>query len=644
MRRTVAALRGRGFRRYAACGKVQRPGDSLREFLMRTRPLVLVTACLPLWHLPALPARAAADAAAAMASATEAAHAEARRFEALVEEYFERYLELNPVLATSIGDRRYNDRFEVSISPQWRARSEALEREYLARLSTIDPARLAGEDALSYEIFRSAREREIEGYRFPSHLLPLNQFHSVPNAFAQMGAGGGLHPFASVDDYDDFLARIDGFEAWTTQAIANMREGMRTGYVLPRVLVERTLPQLRTHVVATPEESLYFGPVRAFPESFPAAERERLTAAWRKAIMEQIVPAYRRLHDFMRDEYLPEARSTVGLDALPDGKAWYEHNVRRITTTDYTPAQIHEIGLREVERIRGEMHGVMKQVGFGGTLDEFFVFLNTDPRFVHPSREALVQGYVDIRNRVDPQLPKLFEVLPKAGYEVRAVEPFREKSAAGGNYQAASEDGSRPGIFFANAYDLKARPKWAMEALSLHEGNPGHHFQITIQREQGDLPRFRRFGGYTAYSEGWALYAESLGTDLGVYTDPYQYFGRLEGELFRAIRLVVDTGLHSKGWTREQVLEYIAANSATSEARRVAETERYIAIPGQATAYKIGQLKISELRARAERELGERFDLRRFHTAVLADGALPLDVLEAKIERWIAAEKGGREP
>ena len=409
---------------------------------------------------------------------------------------------------------------------------------------------------------------------------------------------------------------------------------------LRSVLGERVLPQLQAHVVAKPEDSLYFGPVRDMPADFSAADRERLTAAYRAAIETKVVPSYRRLHDFMRDEYLPKSRTSVGLDALPDGKAWYEYNVRDVTTTDYTPAQIHEIGLSEVARIRGEMKGVMEKVGFKGTLDEFFVFLNTDPQFVHPSREALVQGYVDIKNRVNPELPRLFETLPKADYEVRAVEPFREKSAAGGSYQAASEDGSRPGIFYANAYDLKARPKWAMEALSLHEGNPGHHFQITLQREQKDLPKFRRFGGYTAYSEGWGLYAESLGSELGLYVDPYQYFGMLEGELFRAIRLVVDTGLHSKGWTREQVLDYIEENSATSEARRVSETERYIAIPGQALAYKIGQLKILELRSRAQRELGDRFDLRKFHTVILADGPLPLDVLEAKVDRWIASQKG----
>jgi uncharacterized protein (DUF885 family) len=586
------------------------------------------------------PAAAEPAAQAAHAPVDAAAATESRKLNELVEGYFERYLTLNPILATSIGDPRYNDRFEVSISPEWRARAEQLEREYLERSGSIDPRQLEGQDALTYEVFRSARQRQIEGFRFPSHLVPLNQFYSVPNTFAQLGSGNGLQPFKTVKDYEDFLKRVDGFVAWTDQAIVNMREGAKKGYTLPRVLADRVLPQLEAHIVARPEDSIYWGPVRQLPDSFAATDRERLTAAYRMAIDAKIVPAYRRLHAFMRDEYLPQSRSSVGLDALPDGAAWYDYLVREITTTGLTPAQIHEIGLAEVKRIHGDMHGVMRQVGFKGSLQDFFVFLNNDPQFVHPSREALVQGYVDIKNRVNPQLPKLFEILPRADYEVRAVEPFREKSAAGGSYQAASEDGSRPGIFYANAYDLKARPTWAMEALSLHEGNPGHHFQITIAREQKDLPRFRRFGGYTAYSEGWALYAESLGPDLGVLTDPYMYFGRLEGELFRAIRLVVDTGLHSKGWTREQVLEYIDANSATSEARRVAETERYIAIPGQALAYKIGQLKISELRERAERELGPRFDVRKFHTAILVDGALPLDVLEARVDRWIAAQKG----
>ena len=446
------------------------------------------------------PLLASSGRAAVVAEAAEPSEAE--RLAALFDAYFEDYLLLNPVLATSIGDPRYNDRFEVSITPEWRARAEKLERDYLGKLETIDPGQLTGQDLLSYEIFKSARENEVVGFRFPSHLIPLNQFYSVPNFFAQLGSGQGIQPFKTVKDYDDFLKRMDGFQAWTDQAIANMREGMAKGYTQPKILMERTLPQLDAQIVAKPEESLFWGPIRNMPADFPAAERERLGAAYAAAISTKILPSYRRLRDFVRDEYLPKCRTSVGLDALPDGVAWYEYNVREITTTDYTPAQIHEIGLAEVARIHGEMRGVMKKVGFEGDLNAFLDYLQEDPKFFWDTREELIQGYVDIKKRVDPRLPDLFEILPNADYEVRAVEPFREKSAAGGQYQAASLDGSRPGIFYANAYDLKARPKWAMEALSLHEGNPGHHFQITIQREQKDLPKFRRFGGYTAYSEG----------------------------------------------------------------------------------------------------------------------------------------------
>jgi len=576
--------------------------------------------------------------AAATPAAVDRAQAESQKLNSIFDEYFEEYLQQNPILATSIGDPRYNDRFVVGISPAAIAAEEKLQRDYLARLQTVDRAVLPAADQLSYDIFRTGREREIEGFRFPDELIPLNQFYSTPNSFAQLGSGNGMQPFKTVQDYDNFLKRIDGFVAWTDQAIVNMKEGVKRGYTLPKVLAERTLPQLQAHIVPKAEDSLYWGPITNMPADFSAADRERLAQAYRAAIETKVVPSYRKLHGFMRDEYVPKARLSHGMEGLPDGKAWYAYNVKRITTTDYTPEQIHQIGLDEVKRIHGEMAGVMKQVGFKGTLDEFFKFLNTDPQFFFDRREDLIAGYDVLRKRVNPQLPKLFEILPKADYEVRAVEPFREKSAAGGQYQAATEDGSRPGIFYANAYDLSARPKWAMEALSLHEANPGHHFQISIQREQQGLPKFRRFGGYTAYSEGWGLYAESLGPELGMYTDPYQYFGRLEGELWRAIRLVVDTGLHSKGWTREQVLAYMDENSSAAEARRVAEAERYMAIPGQATAYKIGQLKISELRARAEKALGPKFDVRKFHTAVLIDGALPLDVLEAKVDRWIASQ------
>jgi len=577
--------------------------------------------------------------AAAAPAAVDRAQAESRKLNAIFDEYFEEYLKQNPILATSIGDPRYNDRFVVGISPAAIAAEQKLQRDYLVRVQTVDRAALPAADQLSYDVFKSGREREIEGFRFPDELIPLNQFYSTPNSFAQLGSGTGMQPFKTVKDYDNFLQRLDGFVAWTDQAIGNMKQGVKRGYTLPKVLAERTLPQLEAHIVARPEDSLYWGPIAKMPEDFSAADRERLTKAYREAIETKVVPTYRRLRDYMRDEYLPKTRLSDGMEGLPNGKAWYAYNVKRITTTDYTPEQIHQIGLDEVKRIHGEMEAVMKRVGFKGTRAEFFKHLNTDPQFFFDQRADLIAGYDAIRKRVNPQLPQLFEILPKADYEVRAVEPFREKSAAGGQYQAANEDGTRPGIFYANAYDLRARPKWAMEALSLHEANPGHHFQISIQREQQELPKFRRFGGYTAYSEGWALYAESLGQDLGMYTDPYQYFGRLEGELWRAIRLVVDTGLHSKGWTREQVLEYMDANSSAAEARRVSETERYMAIPGQALAYKIGQLKLSELRARAEKELGPGFDIRKFHTAVLIDGALPLDVLEAKVDRWIASQR-----
>ena len=603
-----------------------------------TRPsrFVLLAFSLLLAGLAVTPAGVLAAAAPA---AVDRAQSESQKLHTIFDEYFEEYLQQNPILATSIGDPRYNDRFVVGISPAAIAAEEKLHREYLARLQTVDRAALPVADQLSFDIFKTGREREIEGFKFPDELIPLNQFYSTPNSFAQLGSGNGMQPFKTVQDYDNFLKRLDGFVAWTDQAIVNMKQGVQRGYTLPKVLAERTVPQLEAHIVAKPEESLYWGPITKMPADFSAADRERLTGAYRAAIETRVVPTYRKLRDYMRDEYLPKTRLSDGMEGLPNGKAWYAYNVKRVTTTDYTPEQIHQIGLDEVKRIHGEMEAVMKQVGFKGTRNEFFKHLNTDPQFFFDHREDLIAGYDAIRKRVNPRLPQLFETLPRADYEVRAVEPFREKSAAGGQYQAANEDGTRPGVFYANAYDLRARPKWAMEALSLHEANPGHHFQISIQREQQGLPKFRRFGGYTAFSEGWALYAESLGQALGMYTDPYQYFGALEAELWRAIRLVVDTGLHSKGWTREQVLEYMDANSSAAEARRVSETERYMAIPGQALAYKIGQLKLSELRARAEQELGPKFDVRKFHTAVLMDGALPLDVLEAKVDRWIASQR-----
>lgn len=570
------------------------------------------------------------------ATASDPAPDASAELKVLVEEFFQRELEMNPLLASSIGDKRYNDRLANSLSPEYRQQDRMHNREYLDRLLAIDPEDLqTQQERLTYESFRWDREIELESFEYPDYLQPINQFYSIPNFFAQLGSGSSIHPFETVDDYDDFLSRADDFVEIMDQAIGNMRIGMEQGIVQPTILMERVLPQLEAQFAQSAEDSLFWQPVENMPDDFSAEDRERLTAAYRTAIMEEIIPAYRRLYEFIDTEYMPATRETHGLGALPGGDEWYAYKVRSRTTTDMTPAEIHQVGLDEVKRIHAEMQGVMDEVGFEGDLKAFFEYLNTEDRFYYDEPEQIVQGYRDMAEHIESLTPKLFSLFPKTDFEVRAVEPFRERSASAGSYMSGSPDGSRPGVFYANTYDVGARPKWSMESLFLHEAIPGHHFQISIQQELEGLPDFRRFGGYTAFTEGWGLYAETLGKELGVYTDPYQYFGALNAELWRAIRLVVDTGLHSKGWTRQQVLDYMYANSAVKEARAVSEAERYMAIPGQALAYKIGQLKIQGLKGRAEAALGESFDTKAFHTAVLEGGSLPLDLLERKIERWI---------
>ncbi len=570
-------------------------------------------------------------------AATETADAGAQ-LHALFDEHFERNLELNPMRATFIGDDRYNDRMANSNGPEYRAADQAMDREFLQRLLEIDREQLGYQDQLSYDIFRINREESLESYEYPFHLQPINQFYSVTNFFVQLGSGASAHPFKTVKDYDDFLSRADDFAVIIDQLIVNMKEGMREGVVQPRILMEKLQPQIDAHIVENVEDSMFYTPVRNMPEDFSAEDRERLTAAYEDKIMNTIVPSYQRISNFVGDDYLGAARETVGLYAQPNGVSWYEFMVRLRTTTDMTPEEIHQVGLDEVARIHGEMRGVMEEVGFEGDLKDFFEYMNSDPQFFFDEREQLIQGYRDMSDHISELSTGLFEIFPKTGFEVRAVEPFREKSASGGSYQAGTPDGTRAGIFYANAYDLSARPNWAMESLFLHEAIPGHHFQIMIQRENEDLPEFRRFGGFTAFSEGWGLYAESLGKEIGVYTDPYQYFGGLNAELWRSIRLVVDTGIHAKGWSRQQVLDYMYENSAVAEARAVSEAERFMAIPGQALAYKVGQLKIREIRDNAEARLGDEFDVKAFHTEVLRDGAMPLSMLEAKIDRWIDAQ------
>jgi uncharacterized protein (DUF885 family) len=455
-----------------------------------------------------------------------------------------------------------------------------------------------------------------------------------------LGSGTNAQPFATVEDYERWLKRLDGLAVWMDQAIVNMREGATIGVVQPRAVTEKVLGQLEAMVVPRAEDSQYFAPVRSFPDSFSAADRDRLSAEYTRVLDDTLLPAYRRLRDFVRDEYLPKSRSSVAWTALPDGPAWYAYYVQEHTTTRMTPEEIHALGLSEVKRILSEMDAVRRQVGFEGDLEAFFTFLETDPQFYFTQGADLLDGYRKLKTRIDAALPKLFSVFPRADYEVREVEAFRAQSAAGAYYQQPSADGTRPGVFYVNTYNLKAQPKFGMETLSLHEASPGHHFQVTIQQELDGVPRFRRFGGdYTAYVEGWALYAESLGRELGLFTDPYQWFGRLNDEQLRAMRLVVDTGLHAKGWTREQAIEFMLENSTMAESDVVSEVERYIAWPGQALGYKVGDLRIQGLRRKAEQELGPKFDLRDFHREVLSDGAVPMDVLEAKVDRWIAARR-----
>jgi len=556
----------------------------------------------------------------------------------IFDEFFERSLVLNPLRATSIGDDRFNDQYANSIGPEHIEARRVLNEEMLARLLEIDRSKLSRQDQLSYDMFRLNREQSLEGHRFPGHLQPINQFRSALNTFVRLGSGSSTHPFKTVKDYDDWLSRIDGFVVYADQAIQNMKEGARQGVVQPRVLMAKSLPQIESQVVDSAEESGYWSPIANMPEDFSDADRERLTAAFRDAIETKVIPVYRRMSNFVGDEYLGNARETVGLYALPDGPQWYAHNVKRITTTDLTPDEIHQIGLNEVARIHGEMREVMERVGFEGDLNEFFEYVYAEPQFFFDEPEQLIQAYRDMSAEIEALAPQFFDLFPKTEFEVRRVEPFREQSASKGSYQSGSPDGSRPGIFYANAYNVGIRPKWDMRSLFLHEAIPGHHFQISLARENEGLPKFRRFGGYTAYTEGWGLYSEYLGREMGVYNDPMDLFGSLNAELWRSIRLVVDTGLHAKGWTRQQVLDFMYANSAVSETRAVSEAERFMAIPGQALAYKIGQLKIIEIRRNAEAALGDKFDIAEFHAQVLMDGSMPLSTLENKIDRWVQSQ------
>jgi len=560
---------------------------------------------------------------------------ESQKLNKMFEDYFEELIQLFPVYASYIGDKRYDDKFANDISEGHRNQHKELCNKYLKKISEISRDLLQGQDRLSYDIFKRGMVLSLEGFQFKDHLIPINQFHSTPTFFAELGSGGSLHPFKTVKDYDNFLERVKGFQVWVDTAIDNMRKGSTNGIVQPRILIEKTLPQFEAHLVKDVKESVFYKPITNFPDDFPGEEKTRLTKEYSKAIENQIIPTYKKLYDFIKDEYLSKSRETIGFSDLPDGEKWYAYEVRRITTTKLTPHEIFQIGMNEIKRIEKEIERIKKQVGFEGGMQDFFDYLEKEEKFYFTDKKSLLNGYEALREKIDSKVPELFELIPKAGYEIKPLEKFREESAAGAQYMGATPDGSRPGVFYVNTYDLKAHPKYGMVTLFLHEVSPGHHFQISLQQEQKNLPKFRRFGSYGAYVEGWALYAESLGKELGLYEDPYQYYGNLSAEMFRAVRLVVDVGMHVKGWSREKALTFFMENLSAVESESIAEIERYLAIPGQALSYKIGQLEISGMRIKAEKELGPKFDIKAFHDEILKDGALPLDVLEFKINEWI---------
>ena len=556
---------------------------------------------------------------------------ESQQLRQILEDYFEEFLKLAPLFATSIGDNRYNDRLGIVISEEQRGQRRALYRNYQKRIATIPKERLGTDDQLILAVFERTLTRNLEALQFSQHLQPVRQLSSMVVDFPVIGSGTGVHPFKSVADYDNFLKRIDRFPVWVDTAIANMRKGMEVGIVQPKVVIERTLPQFDAMIVSEPKQSLFFQPIQQMPQNFKDSDRTRLTVAYSQAIEQRIVPAYRKLRDFVQEEYLPKTRGTYGLSNLPDGNAWYEQAVRTQTSTTLTPEEIFQLGTAEVDRIKKEMERMRAASGFQGSLQEFSRYLAKNAPPGVTSRDELIKGYEAIRQKVMPQLTKLFGRLPQATFEIRTVEEFREKSSPS-QYAAATPDGSRPGVFYVNASGIEVNPRRPSEALFLHEAIPGHHFQISIQREQQTLPRFRRFVDYNAFVEGWALYAESLGPELGLYNEPSQYFSRLNSELFRAVRLVVDVGLHRKNWSRDEALKFMMDNTGASESGASLEIDRYIALPAQALSYKIGQLKISSIRSKAERTLGSKFDIRAFHDEILKDGAMQLDLLEVKMD------------
>ena len=559
-----------------------------------------------------------------------------QEFATLLDAYYEDGLKLNPILATTTGDDRYNDVFTNPLSQEHIAKTKAHFNTYKEKVNAFTTDALTESEKLSKAILLWECDINLNEFNFNASLTPIDQMWS-PNLFmGQLASGAGAQPFNTVDDYNNWMQRVDGYIEWLNSAEDNMREGIQKGHVLPKSLIKKVLPQLEALTTTDLDKHLFYQPIKNLPEDLNANQKEELTNAYSNMVLEKVVPAYKKLHAFISTDYMKAGRDSSGIQGEPNGDAFYAHQIKKYTTTNMTASEIHELGLSEVARIRTEMEEIKKQVGFDGDLKAFFNYVRNKKELMpFKDPQQVIANFNAIHTTMKPQIEKLFGNKPKTPFEVRRTEAFREKSASA-EYNPGSLDGTRPGIFYTPIPEVEKYNVYSDESLFLHEAIPGHHYQISLTQESTDLPKFRKTLWYSGYGEGWALYSESLGTELGLYTDPYQLFGMLGAEMHRAVRLVVDTGLHSKGWSREQAIQYSLDNEAESEASITSEIERYMANPGQALSYKIGQLKIRELRKKAKNTLGDKFDISEFHNQVLETGCVPLALLENKINTWIA--------
>jgi uncharacterized protein (DUF885 family) len=552
------------------------------------------------------------------------------------ENYYEERLKLFPLEATTLGDNRYNNILQNEGSVEFLKKRKEFYSKFLADLNSFTPENLNFDDRISYSILKYILIRDLNAMQFHGELMPFAQFFSLPLTMGQLGSGSGDQPFKSVGDYDNWLQRISAFVIWTDTTISNFRKGIKAGMVLPKALVVKMIPQYESLAQSDTSKNVFYGPVKHFPGQFSTEEKSRLSNAFKLAINEQLIPSYKKLSTFFSGEYLDAARSTSGINALPQGDAMYQFFVSFYTTTDKTPEEIYQTGLNEVRRITGEMERLKNKIGFTGSLKELFSFMQTDKRFMpFTTTQEVLDSNRKVLNTIQPKLILLFGLIPKTPFEIRATESYRAAVSAP-QYNRGSADGKRPGIYYIPIVDpTKINvTNWAIQSTFLHEAIPGHHFQISLQQENSSLPKFRRFSGFGAFTEGWGLYSESLGEQLGCYTDPYQKMGYYGNEIHRAIRLVVDAGLHTGKMTREEAIKYMMENEAISERIATQEIERFMALPGQALSYKTGELKIIELRNKYQNELGDKFNLKDFHDIILKGGSMPLSILEIYLDEW----------